>query len=130
MFPNYFMSQKARAKITAQDEKEGTKIFLANNDKKETQKASQKNQITSTKKSIVKGGKSRSKSNRRIGRKNYKTDIESEYEDSEEIIDKKQQNQNNEDFDQEMEGQGEDEENKDSQQEYLKHAPQKNANCQ
>ena len=76
MFPNYFMSQKARTKITANEEKDGAKIFLVAKDKKEQQKGTQKNQMISTKKNIK--GRSRSKQSRKIGRKNYKTDIESE----------------------------------------------------
>lgn len=38
LFPNYFTSQKARAKITKQDEQEGNKILLQMQDKKDTKK--------------------------------------------------------------------------------------------
>ena len=34
-FPNYFTSQKARAKITKQEEQDGNKLFLGLQDKKE-----------------------------------------------------------------------------------------------
>ena len=62
-FPNYFTSQKARAKITKQEETDGNKLFLGLQDKKEK----------------LKNGpaqKSKSKS-KKLGRKGYQTELDS-----------------------------------------------------
>lgn len=49
MFPNYFTSQKARAKITKAEEQEGSKLFLGLLDKQEKDKAALKKPVSAKK---------------------------------------------------------------------------------
>jgi hypothetical protein len=65
-FPNYFTSQKARAKITKQEEQDGNKLFLGLQDKKEK-----------LKNAPVQKSKSKSKKY-----KNYNTESENEHMES------------------------------------------------
>lgn len=58
-FPNYFNSQKARAKITKQEEELGNKLFLGLQDKKDK---------------LKKAPSSVQKSKKKLGQKNYNSD--------------------------------------------------------